>query len=66
MKILILSGSPRKDGNTDILVEAFVKGASQKHNVEVVSVHDYHVNPCKGCIKDGDAVKEAYELGKSI
>ena len=49
MKILILSGSPRKDGNTELLVEAFVKGASQKHNVEVVSVRDYEVNPCMGC-----------------
>lgn len=49
MNILILSGSPRKGGNTDLLVEAFVKGASQKHQVEVVSVHDYNVSPCMGC-----------------
>jgi multimeric flavodoxin WrbA len=49
MNILILSGSPRKGGNTDLLVEAFVKGASQKHHAEVVSVHDYKVNPCMGC-----------------
>ena len=49
MNILILSGSPRKGGNTDLLVEAFVKGASPNHCVEVVSVHDYKVNPCMGC-----------------
>ncbi len=49
MNILILAGSPRKDGNTDLLVEAFVKGASQKHHIEVVSVHDYKVRPCMGC-----------------
>ena len=49
MNILILSGSPRKGGNTVLLVEAFVKGASQKHHVEVVSVRDYKVNPCVGC-----------------
>ena len=49
MNILILSGSPRKGGNTELLVGAFVKGASQKHHVEVVSVHDYKVNPCMGC-----------------
>lgn len=49
MNILILSGSPRKGGNTHLLVEAFVKGASQKHHVEVVSVRDYMVNPCMGC-----------------
>ena len=49
MNILIFSGSPRKNGNTDLLVEAFVKGASKKHHVEVVSVHDHNVNPCMGC-----------------
>ena len=49
MNILILSGSPRKGGNTELLVEAFVKGASQKHHVEVVSVRDYKVNPCVDC-----------------
>ena len=49
MNILILSGSPRKNGNTDLLVEAFSKGASEKHHVEVVSVHDFKVNPCMGC-----------------
>ena len=49
MNILILSGSPRKNGNTDLLVDAFAKGVSEKHHVEVVSVHDYKVNPCMGC-----------------
>jgi multimeric flavodoxin WrbA len=49
MNILILAGSPRKGGNTELLVGAFVKGASLKHHVEVVSVHDYKVNPCMGC-----------------
>ena len=71
MNILILSGSPRKGGNTDLLVEAFVKGASQKHHVEVVSVHDYKVNPCMGCSacfvskdKSTNALNEAFELGR--
>lgn len=32
-----------------MLVEAFNKGASQKHHVEMVSVHDYKVSPCMGC-----------------
>lgn len=49
MNIIVLAGSPRKGGNTDILVESFVKGASQKHHVEVVSVHDYKINSCMGC-----------------
>ena len=49
MNILILSGSPRKGGNTELLVEAFAKGAERQHQVEVVSVRDVKVNPCMGC-----------------
>ena len=48
-KILILAGSPRKGGNTDRLVEAFVKGACDDNTIEIVSVADYKVNPCIGC-----------------
>jgi len=49
MNILILSGSPRKGGNTELLVEAFAKGAATQHHVEIVSVRDDKVNPCLGC-----------------
>ena len=59
MKILIISGSPRKGGNTELLAEAFAKGAAERlrvgasagmhHHVEIVSVRDYKVNPCLGC-----------------
>ena len=49
MNILILSGSPRRDGNTEQLVEAFAKGAVEHHYVEIVSVRDYAVRPCLGC-----------------
>lgn len=36
--IIILSGSERKDGNTDMLVDDFKKGAAKKNKVEVISV----------------------------
>ena len=49
MNILILSGSPRKGGNTELLAEAFAQGAAARHHVEIVSVRDYKVNPCLGC-----------------
>ena len=49
MNILIFSGSPRKGGNTEFLAEAFAKGATTNHHVEIVSVRDYKVNPCLGC-----------------
>ena len=48
-KIVVLSGSPRKNGNTEILVEAFAEGARLNNEVEIVSVRDYKVNPCIGC-----------------
>lgn len=47
--IVVLSGSPRKGGNTDLLVRAFVEGAEKRHQVTVVSVADYKVAPCTGC-----------------
>ena len=49
MKILILSGSPRKGGNTELLLDAFIRGAAKHHHVQIVSVRDYKVNPCLGC-----------------
>jgi multimeric flavodoxin WrbA len=49
MNILILSGSPRKGGNTELLTDAFAKGAMEHHQVEIVSVRDIKVNPCLGC-----------------
>lgn len=48
-RIVVLLGSMRKNGNTDLLTQAFVKGASEKNDVDVVSVADYQVSPCTGC-----------------
>lgn len=48
-KIVILSGSPRKGGNTAMLAEAFAKGARENNSVEIISVTDYKINPCIGC-----------------
>lgn len=50
MNILVLNGSPRKSGNTDYLVKAFVEGAEGKgHEVTVVSVGSLDITGCKGC-----------------
>ncbi len=48
-RIIILSGSPRKDGNTDLLVDAFVRGVGEKHEVETIRVCDCDIAPCIGC-----------------
>ena len=47
--ILILTGSMRRGGNTDLLAQAFAEGAAQHHHVELLSVADLHVAPCIGC-----------------
>lgn len=49
MRILILIGSPRKNGNTELLAKAFARGARKSHQVEMISVADYQVMPCIGC-----------------
>ena len=48
-RIVVLSGSTRRGGNTELLVKAFAEGAGRNHTVEIVSVVDYQVNPCIGC-----------------
>lgn len=48
-KVVVLIGSVRKDGNTDILAHSFAEGAKLHNDVEIISVADYKVNPCIGC-----------------
>jgi multimeric flavodoxin WrbA len=51
-KILIISGSPKKDGNTSVLVNWFCEGAQEK-NVSIEIVHaaflKYKANGCTSC-----------------
>ncbi len=49
-KILILSGSPRKNGNSDLLCEEFAKGAREAgHLVEKVRVAELNIGYCRAC-----------------
>ena len=49
-KVLILSGSPRKGGNSDILCDQFAKGALENGNqVEKIRVSEKKIAPCTGC-----------------
>ena len=48
--ILVLSSSPRKNGNSDILCEQFIKGAKESgHNTEKIYISDMKINYCTGC-----------------
>lgn len=49
-KILILSGSPRKGGNSDLLCDAFAEGArAAGHRVEKIRVIEKKITPCLAC-----------------
>lgn len=49
-KIVILNGSPRKNGNTSALVKAFVDGAKSEGNtVSEFFLDSMNIHGCKGC-----------------
>ncbi|MCR5305418.1 MAG: flavodoxin family protein [Oscillospiraceae bacterium] len=47
--VVILVGSMRRDGNTDLLARKFAEGAAEHNSVEIISVADYKVASCIGC-----------------
>lgn len=49
-KVLILSGSPRKEGNSDLLCDEFAKGAEEVGNeVEKIRVAEKNIGYCRAC-----------------
>lgn len=49
-KVLILSGSPRKSGNSDILCGEFARGAADAGNeVETIRVSEKKIGYCRAC-----------------
>ncbi len=49
-KVLILSGSPRKLGNSDILCDEFMKGAEDSGNeVKKIRISEKKIGFCEGC-----------------
>lgn len=49
-KVLILSGSPRKGGNSDLLCDEFQRGAEERgHSVEKIRVAAKEIHPCIAC-----------------
>lgn len=48
--VLILSGSPRKGGNSDLLCDAFLRGARDAgHTAEKVFIRDQKIACCNAC-----------------
>lgn len=67
-RIVVLAGSMRKGGNTDLLAQAFAEGAGKNNTVEIVSVADYKVNPCIGCnscfLREGNQCFQTDDMAK--
>ena len=49
-KVLVLSGSPRKGGNSDTLCDVFIKGAKEsEHSVEKINIAEKKIEYCNAC-----------------
>ena len=49
-KVLILSSTPRRRGNSDTLCDEFMRGAIEGGSeVEKVFLRDKNIHPCLGC-----------------
>lgn len=62
MKCLVLTGSPRKNGNSNVLAESFIKGITENgHNVFRFDTAQHNISPCiacNSCGMDGPCVQK--------
>lgn len=62
MKVLAISASPRKGGNSEILCDQFLKGAAENGNeVKKINLGEMKISPCiacYGCTKSHQCVKK--------
>ena len=57
-KVIIISSTPRRDGNSEILSNEFARGAMDAgHEVEIITLRDYHLNYCVACYACTDSGK---------
>lgn len=48
--VLVISASPRKGGNSDILCNQFVSGAKEAgHEIEKINLREKNMNYCRAC-----------------
>ncbi len=49
-KVLGISGSPRRDGNTELLLKEFLRGARDSgHETELFILNEFKISPCTSC-----------------
>lgn len=58
-KIVVITGSPRKNGNSFAMTDAFIKAAEKKgHSVTRLDASDMNVGGCHAC-------ETCYKTGKA-
>ncbi len=75
MDIVALMGSPRKNSNTDILLDRMIEGARESgHNIKKYCVSDLNVGACRACgtcmkgencVLNDDGLKITHEIAKA-
>jgi len=68
--VLGLMGSPRRGGNSEIMLEYFLKNFHEEAFIEVIRVGEIEVGPCQGCrfceergfCRISDGMNKIYEL----
>lgn len=65
MNILILNGSPRRNGKTNRLVESFKKGTEINNHIVEFNLYDMDINGCRGCdaCRKGDLCIQKDDMG---
>ena len=72
MKVLILNGSPRKEGTVATLLKTLSDSMPEKCQIEWIDIYDLKMKPCIACMKcrpDGDCVlpeDDAHVTGQKI
>ena len=72
MKITVLEGSPNRNGSSNLLAEAFLRGAKEAgHTAEVPDAAHADIPPCTGCgtpsmTRKSPCMQQAYALGRAL
>ena len=57
MKVLMINGSPRPQGNSELLCQEFRRGAEAAgHQVEEIALREKVIHPCKACFSTAAAL----------
>lgn len=69
-KVLAIVSSPRKGGNSELLVDEFVKGAKEAGNtVEKVCLREKKIAPClacEACLNNGGICVQGDDMGEVL